>query len=245
MSPFPTVTQCSVTCGQGKATRQVICINYSDQLVDRSECDPDDVPATEQECSMSPCHPNSHDYGRPIHPFLYPDHHLKVHPGGSLNRNRAHIPGGNQWRIGPWGAVSDLFFLLLRFWFFSLSYSMFFLQSAHSEERDLSPWCLLSAHTSVAVGHKHCFSRFMSPRLTSQKANGIIFHEAEASICFLAISWDIYSSAELLPKRSRALMPVPLTPPSCNALSWKSLKGIKHKWDVKHGIKGSGDYSPA
>uniref|UniRef100_A0A8B9J3B1 ADAM metallopeptidase with thrombospondin type 1 motif 9 n=1 Tax=Amazona collaria TaxID=241587 RepID=A0A8B9J3B1_9PSIT len=107
MSPFPTVTQCSVTCGQGKATRQVICIDYSDQLVDRSECDPDDLPATEQDCSMSPCHPNSHDYGRPIHPFLYPDHHLKVHPGGSLSRNRAHIPGGNQWRIGPWGACSS------------------------------------------------------------------------------------------------------------------------------------------
>ncbi|EOB04433.1 A disintegrin and metalloproteinase with thrombospondin motifs 9, partial [Anas platyrhynchos] len=100
-------SSCSVTCGQGKATRQVICINYSDQLVDRSECDPDDLPATEQDCSMSPCHPNSHDYGRPIHPFLYPDHRLKLHPGGSPNRNRAHIPGGNQWRIGPWGACSS------------------------------------------------------------------------------------------------------------------------------------------
>ncbi|NXI14260.1 ATS9 metalloproteinase, partial [Irena cyanogastra] len=100
-------SSCSVTCGQGKATRQVICINYSDQLVDRSECDPDDLPATEQDCSMSPCHPNSHDYGRPIPPFLYPDHRLKPHPGGSPNRNRAHIPGGNQWRIGPWGACSS------------------------------------------------------------------------------------------------------------------------------------------
>lgn len=119
VSPFPTVTQCSVTCGQGKATRQVICINYSDQLVDRSECDPDDLPATEQDCSMSPCHPNSHDYGRPIHPFLYPDHRLKVHPGGSPNRNRAHIPGGNQWRIGPWGAVSALI-AGLNFFFFYL-----------------------------------------------------------------------------------------------------------------------------
>lgn len=124
VSPFPTVMQCSVTCGQGKATRQVICINYSDQLVDRSECDPDDLPATEQDCSMSPCHPNSHDYGRPIHPFLYPDHRLKLHPGGSPNRNRAHVPGGNQWRIGPWGAVSALTFLLLGFgWFFSFSWA--------------------------------------------------------------------------------------------------------------------------
>ncbi|KAF4794552.1 ADAM metallopeptidase with thrombospondin type 1 motif 9 [Turdus rufiventris] len=105
---FGSWTPCSVTCGQGKATRQVICINYSDQLVDRSECDPDDLPATEQDCSMSPCHPNSHDYGRPIPPSLYPDHRLKPHPGGSPNRNRAHIPGGNQWRIGPWGAWKAL-----------------------------------------------------------------------------------------------------------------------------------------
>lgn len=124
VSPFPTVTQCSVTCGQGKATRQVICIDYSDQLVDRSECDPDDLPATEQDCSMSPCHPNSHDYGRPIHPFLYPDHRLKLHPGGSPNRNRAHIPGGNQWRIGPWGAVSALIFLIPG-WFFLGSLKLF------------------------------------------------------------------------------------------------------------------------
>uniref|UniRef100_A0A7M4FG01 ADAM metallopeptidase with thrombospondin type 1 motif 9 n=1 Tax=Crocodylus porosus TaxID=8502 RepID=A0A7M4FG01_CROPO len=98
-------SSCSVTCGQGKATRQVVCVNYNDQLVDRGECDPEDLPATDQDCSMSPCH----DYGRPIHPFPYPDHRLKLNPGGSLNRHpgRAHIPGGSQWRIGPWGACSS------------------------------------------------------------------------------------------------------------------------------------------
>ncbi|XP_059571400.1 A disintegrin and metalloproteinase with thrombospondin motifs 9 isoform X2 [Alligator mississippiensis] len=98
-------SSCSVTCGQGKATRQVVCVNYNDQLVDRGECDPEDLPATDQDCSMSPCH----DYGRPMHPFPYPDHRLKLNPGGSLNRHpgRAHIPGGSQWRIGPWGACSS------------------------------------------------------------------------------------------------------------------------------------------
>lgn len=99
--------QCSVTCGQGKATRQVVCLNYSDQVVDRSECDPDDLPATDQDCSVSSCQ-NIHDYGRPIHPFPYPEHQPKSHPGGNPNQNTgpAHIPGDNQWRIGPWGAVS-------------------------------------------------------------------------------------------------------------------------------------------
>ncbi|EMP30109.1 A disintegrin and metalloproteinase with thrombospondin motifs 9 [Chelonia mydas] len=101
-------SSCSVTCGQGKATRQVVCLNYSDQVVDRSECDPDDLPATDQDCSVSSCQ-NIHDYGRPIHPFPYPEHQPKSHPGGNPNQNTgpAHIPGDNQWRIGPWGACSS------------------------------------------------------------------------------------------------------------------------------------------
>lgn len=164
MSPFPTVTQCSVTCGQGKATRQVICVNYSDQLVDRSECDPDDLPATEQECSMSPCHPNSHDYGRPISPFLYPDHRLKPHPGGSPNRNRAHIPGGNQWRIGPWGAVSALILLFLGFVGFCFFPKLIriFLKSAQREKRErgtfLPTVCSLLTQASVLEVLRHHLS---------------------------------------------------------------------------------------
>ncbi|XP_058855652.1 A disintegrin and metalloproteinase with thrombospondin motifs 9-like [Acipenser ruthenus] len=84
-------TLCSVSCGQGKTTRQVVCVNFSDQVVDMSECDPDDRPASEQECAMSQCPPHS-DQGR------LPTHR----PPG-----RAYPPGAHQWRIGPWGACSS------------------------------------------------------------------------------------------------------------------------------------------
>uniref|UniRef100_A0A670J9J6 ADAM metallopeptidase with thrombospondin type 1 motif 9 n=1 Tax=Podarcis muralis TaxID=64176 RepID=A0A670J9J6_PODMU len=100
---------CSVTCGQGKVTRQVVCIDYSDQMVDRSECDAEDVPATEQDCSMPSCQQISPEYNRPIPSFPYPDYRQKNNQGGSVNRNqgRAHVHGGNQWRTGPWGACSS------------------------------------------------------------------------------------------------------------------------------------------
>lgn len=81
----PVRLQCSVTCGQGKATRQVVCVNFSDQAMDASECDPDDRPVTEQECSMPHC---------PRRPEPLPK---KISPPPS---------GRNQWRTGPWGAVS-------------------------------------------------------------------------------------------------------------------------------------------
>ncbi|XP_032997191.1 A disintegrin and metalloproteinase with thrombospondin motifs 9 isoform X4 [Lacerta agilis] len=101
-------SQCSVTCGQGKVTRQVVCIDYSDQMVDRSECDAEDVPATEQDCSMPSCQQISPEYNRPIPSFPYPDYRQKNSQGGSVNRNqgRGHVHGGNQWRTGPWGACS-------------------------------------------------------------------------------------------------------------------------------------------
>ncbi|KAJ1110188.1 hypothetical protein NDU88_007543 [Pleurodeles waltl] len=96
---------CSVTCGQGKAIRQVDCINYSDQIVETSECDPDGLPATAQECSMSPCHHPNQDYSRTVHSSPHTDHRVR----SSLNRNtgRSVVAGGNQWRVGPWGACSS------------------------------------------------------------------------------------------------------------------------------------------
>ncbi|KAM4722780.1 A disintegrin and metalloproteinase with thrombospondin motifs 9 [Rhinophrynus dorsalis] len=103
-------SSCSVTCGQGKVSRQVICVDFLDQTVDRSECDTDDIPPMEQECSMSPCHYMNHDYSRPIHPFPNVDPRARSNPTlAILNRNsgRSSGQGGNQWRVGPWGACSS------------------------------------------------------------------------------------------------------------------------------------------
>ncbi|XP_041417723.1 A disintegrin and metalloproteinase with thrombospondin motifs 9 isoform X2 [Xenopus laevis] len=103
-------SSCSVTCGQGKATRQVICVDFTDQTVDGSECDPDNVPAVDQECSMPPCYYLNHDYSRPIQTFPNLDQRVRSNPTlAILNRNvgLSAGPGGSQWRIGPWGACSS------------------------------------------------------------------------------------------------------------------------------------------
>ncbi|XP_037107672.1 A disintegrin and metalloproteinase with thrombospondin motifs 9 [Syngnathus acus] len=88
-------TLCSVTCGQGKTTRQAVCVNFSDQEVNASECDPDDRPSTEQDCAMSQCPSHSSD-SRPL-------------PSSPNNRARNIIPQSqsHQWRTGPWGACSS------------------------------------------------------------------------------------------------------------------------------------------
>uniref|UniRef100_A0A669EEA7 ADAM metallopeptidase with thrombospondin type 1 motif, 9 n=1 Tax=Oreochromis niloticus TaxID=8128 RepID=A0A669EEA7_ORENI len=86
-------TVCSVTCGQGKTTRQVLCVNFSDQEVNASECDPDDRPATEQDCAMSQCPSRSSDSRPPSSPNT---------STRNLPRSQSH-----QWRTGPWGACSS------------------------------------------------------------------------------------------------------------------------------------------
>uniref|UniRef100_A0A8C0KDD9 ADAM metallopeptidase with thrombospondin type 1 motif 9 n=1 Tax=Canis lupus dingo TaxID=286419 RepID=A0A8C0KDD9_CANLU len=93
---------CSVTCGQGRATRQVVCVNYSDHVIDQSECDPDYIPETDQDCSTSPCPQRTPDSGLAQHPFQSEDYRPRS-PGPS----RTHVLGGNQWRTGPWGACSS------------------------------------------------------------------------------------------------------------------------------------------
>ncbi|EGV97729.1 A disintegrin and metalloproteinase with thrombospondin motifs 9 [Cricetulus griseus] len=94
-------SSCSVTCGQGKATRQVVCVNYSDHVIDRSECDPDYIPETDQDCSMAPC-PQWIPSSGIVHPFQNEDFHPRID-----SPSRTHVLGGNQWRTGPWGACSS------------------------------------------------------------------------------------------------------------------------------------------
>lgn len=88
--------QCSVTCGQGKTTRQVLCVNFSDQEVNANECDPDDRPTTEQDCAMSQC-PSHSSESRPF-------------PSSPNTSTRNNLPRSqsHQWRTGPWGAVRHL-----------------------------------------------------------------------------------------------------------------------------------------
>ncbi|TKS70948.1 disintegrin and metalloproteinase with thrombospondin motifs 9 [Collichthys lucidus] len=88
-------TACSVTCGQGKTTRQVLCVNFSDQEVNVSECDPDDRPNTEQDCAMSQC-PSRSSESRPFPSS--PNANVR----NNLPRSQSH-----QWRTGPWGACSS------------------------------------------------------------------------------------------------------------------------------------------
>lgn len=70
-----------------------MCINFSDQEVNTSECDPDDRPPIEQDCAMSQCLSRSSE-SRP-----YPSS-----PNGST-RNNLPRSQSHQWRTGPWGAV--------------------------------------------------------------------------------------------------------------------------------------------
>lgn len=87
--------QCSVSCGQGKTTRQVLCI-INDQEVSTSECDPDDRPAAEQDCAMAQCPTRSSEF-RPV------PSSPNTSTRNNLPRSQAH-----QWRTGPWGAVRHL-----------------------------------------------------------------------------------------------------------------------------------------
>ncbi|KAM7063007.1 A disintegrin and metalloproteinase with thrombospondin motifs 9 isoform 4-T4 [Molossus nigricans] len=93
---------CSVTCGQGRTSRQVVCVNYSDHVIDQSKCDPDYIPETDQDCSMPPCSRQTPDRGLAQHPFQNVGYHPRS-PGPS----QTHVLGGNQWRTGPWGACSS------------------------------------------------------------------------------------------------------------------------------------------
>uniref|UniRef100_UPI0037E8F759 A disintegrin and metalloproteinase with thrombospondin motifs 20 n=1 Tax=Semicossyphus pulcher TaxID=241346 RepID=UPI0037E8F759 len=93
---------CSVTCGVGRTTRQVVCSNYH-QPVDQGFCDPDEKPATEQECNSSPCSSIYHRQRINDQPYGYPQD-----PGRHPGHSSWNVPSAdNQWRTGPWGACSS------------------------------------------------------------------------------------------------------------------------------------------
>ncbi|XP_068458877.1 A disintegrin and metalloproteinase with thrombospondin motifs 20 [Clinocottus analis] len=93
---------CSVTCGIGRTTRQVVCSNYH-QPVDQSFCDPDEKPSTEQECTAAPCPSTYHRQRINDQPYGYPQD-----PGRHPGHSSWNVPSAdNQWRTGPWGACSS------------------------------------------------------------------------------------------------------------------------------------------
>uniref|UniRef100_A0A4W6FLL5 ADAM metallopeptidase with thrombospondin type 1 motif 20 n=1 Tax=Lates calcarifer TaxID=8187 RepID=A0A4W6FLL5_LATCA len=93
---------CSVTCGMGRTTRQVVCSNYH-QPVDQSFCDLEEKPATEQECTAAPCPSIYHRQRINDQPYGYPQD-----PGHHPGHSSWNVPSAdNQWRTGPWGACSS------------------------------------------------------------------------------------------------------------------------------------------
>uniref|UniRef100_A0A8C9T5B8 ADAM metallopeptidase with thrombospondin type 1 motif 20 n=1 Tax=Scleropages formosus TaxID=113540 RepID=A0A8C9T5B8_SCLFO len=82
---------CSVTCGVGRSTRQVVCSSYHHQ-VEADICDPGERPSSEQDCSAVPCQSVYHPYD----------------PGSHPGHNSWNVPSAsNQWRTGPWGGCSS------------------------------------------------------------------------------------------------------------------------------------------
>ncbi|XP_058511803.1 A disintegrin and metalloproteinase with thrombospondin motifs 20 isoform X2 [Ochotona princeps] len=95
---------CSVSCGRGQATRQVVCVSYH-QPTDESHCDPKARPTGERECIVAAC-PPTHSHGQPRLPpdGSFPQsHNLADHQ----NQGVPPTAGGDQWRTGPWGSCSS------------------------------------------------------------------------------------------------------------------------------------------
>ncbi|KAK3558847.1 hypothetical protein QTP86_028719, partial [Hemibagrus guttatus] len=91
---------CSVSCGVGHAKRQVVCMNYNQQ-VDESFCHLDEKPSSEQECAAAPCH-SAYQLWPNNQPYFPPD--PRSHPGHSS----WNVPSADhQWRTGPWGSCSS------------------------------------------------------------------------------------------------------------------------------------------
>ncbi|XP_008824822.1 A disintegrin and metalloproteinase with thrombospondin motifs 20 isoform X2 [Nannospalax galili] len=98
---------CSASCGHGKTTRQVLCINHH-QPIDENYCDPQVRPVIEQECHLATC-PSSYSLSpnSPAHPSHLPGRNTPLTDKPEENQGVRLSLGGNQWRTGPWGACSS------------------------------------------------------------------------------------------------------------------------------------------
>uniref|UniRef100_H3B3P8 ADAM metallopeptidase with thrombospondin type 1 motif 20 n=1 Tax=Latimeria chalumnae TaxID=7897 RepID=H3B3P8_LATCH len=105
-------SSCSITCGEGRVTRQVICTNYHHHI-DENLCDPEDRPTQEQECSMPRCpstynrFPTNQDSIAHFPQLDYPQPHIDRSQQDSAKHWNIPSSGGSQWRTGPWGACSS------------------------------------------------------------------------------------------------------------------------------------------
>ncbi|KAG8510115.1 A disintegrin and metalloproteinase with thrombospondin motifs 20, partial [Galemys pyrenaicus] len=100
---------CSASCGFGKATRQVLCMNYH-QPVSEKYCDPAVRPSIEQECNLAACPPiYSHFPSSSEQPNHFPGRNFPLTHKPEDNQNQGIYPliRGNQWRTGPWGSCSS------------------------------------------------------------------------------------------------------------------------------------------
>ncbi|KAM6215650.1 A disintegrin and metalloproteinase with thrombospondin motifs 20 [Rhynchocyon petersi] len=102
-------SSCSASCGNGKITRQVLCINYH-QAVNEDYCDPKVRPSTEQECHLADCLPTYiHFPGSSEQPSHSPDRSFPLTHRPEDNQSQGLHPSarGSQWRTGPWGSCSS------------------------------------------------------------------------------------------------------------------------------------------
>uniref|UniRef100_A0A8C0P5N1 ADAM metallopeptidase with thrombospondin type 1 motif 20 n=1 Tax=Canis lupus familiaris TaxID=9615 RepID=A0A8C0P5N1_CANLF len=100
---------CSASCGHGKTTRQVLCINYH-QPINENYCDPAVRPLIEQECNLAACPPMySHFPSSSEQPSHFPGRNFPLTHKPEDNQNQGVYPSirGNQWRTGPWGSCSS------------------------------------------------------------------------------------------------------------------------------------------
>ncbi|XP_033619476.1 A disintegrin and metalloproteinase with thrombospondin motifs 20 isoform X4 [Fukomys damarensis] len=99
---------CSASCGHGKTTRQVSCVNYH-QPIDENFCDPEVRPLAAQACNLAACPPTySHFPSSSEQPSHFSGQNFPLTHKPEDNQNQGgHLSiRETQWRTGPWGSCS-------------------------------------------------------------------------------------------------------------------------------------------